>query len=97
MNAISVKGNNTIEAFKIKEIYETHEEEIDDLRRIRDIYSESYLQNLSKLYKGIISEEEIYRLAFGVYLKETEFDKRPLSKMKRDILIELGIIKNGTK
>jgi hypothetical protein len=92
INTFSNKGKNTIEAFKIKEIYETHEEEIKELRRIRDVYSESYLQKLSTLYKGIISQDEVYRLAFGVYIEEAMFEKRPLSKMKKDILIELGII-----
>lgn len=91
----SHKGKNTVDAFKIKEIYETHEDEILDLRKIRDTYSESYLQKLSSLYKGIMSPEEVYRLAFGVYLEEAKFEKRPLSKMKRDILIELGILKDG--
>ena len=94
MKTSSSKGKNTIDAFKIKEIYETHEEEIADLRKIRDIYSESYLRNLSSLYKGIMSPEEVYRLAFGVYLEEAKFEKRPLSKMKKDILIELGILKD---
>lgn len=94
MKTNNFKGKNTIDAFKIKEIYEMHEDEIIDLRKIRDIYSESYLQNLSKLYSKIISEKEIYRLAFGVYLEETKFKQRPLSKMKKDILIELGIIKD---
>lgn len=92
MDTFSDKGKNTIEAFKIKEIYETHEEEIKELRRIRDVYSESYIQNLASYHKLSISEEEIYRLAFGVYIEETKFEKRPLSKMKKDILIELGII-----
>ena len=96
-NPNSKKGLNTINAFKIKEIYETHEEEIKELTRIRDVYSESYLQKLSTLYKGIISPEEVYRLAFGVYIEETKFEKRPLSKMKKDILIELGIINDETK
>jgi hypothetical protein len=92
VDTFSIKGKNTVDAFKINEIYETHEEEISDLRRIRDIYSESYLQKLSSLYKGVISPEEIYRLAFGVYIEESHFEKRLLSKMKKDILIELGII-----
>lgn len=94
VNTFSNKGKNTTEALKIKEIYETHEEEIIELRRIRDVYSESYLQKLSTLYNGIISQEEVYRLAFGVYIEEAKFEKRPLSKMKKDILIELGIITN---
>ncbi|GGD26382.1 hypothetical protein [Flavobacterium orientale] len=97
MNTLSSKGKNTIEAFKIKEIYETHEEEIKELRRIRDVYSDSYLQKLSTLYKGIISQDEVYRLAFGVYIEEAKFEKRPLSKMKKDILIELGIITKNEK
>jgi len=92
MKTNSMRGKNTVNAFRIKEIYKAHEEEIADLRKIRDIYSDSYLQNLSSLYKGIMSPEEIYRLAFGVYLEEVEFEKRPLSKMKKDILIELGIL-----
>ena len=33
----------------------------------------------------------------GVYIEEAKFEKRPLSKMKRDILIELGIITDETK
>lgn len=97
VNTFSNKGKNTTEAFKIKEIYETHEEEIKELRRIRDVYSESYLQKLSTLYNGIISQEEVYRLAFGVYIEEAKFEKRPLSKMKNDILMELGIITKNEK
>jgi len=97
MKTTSFKAMNTIDAFKIKEIYETHEEEIADLRKIRDTYSESYLQKLTTLYKGIISTEEVYRLAFGVYIEDAQFAKRPLSKMKKDILIELGIITKDGK
>jgi hypothetical protein len=97
VNTYSDKGKNTINAFKIKEIYETHEEEIKELRRIRDVYSESYIQNLASYHKLAISEEEIYRLAFGVYIEESNFEKRPLSKMKKDILLELGIIKKYGK
>lgn len=88
------KSKNTVDAFKIKEIYETHEDEMKDLRKIREVYSEHYLELLSNQFKDLtISKDEMYRLAFGVYINEKDFDKRPLSKMKRDILIELGIIK----
>lgn len=96
-NIISIpssKSSNTVTAFKIKEIYEMHEDEIDDLCKIKYAYSESYLTILASQFKGLsISENEMYRLAFGTYNDETLFDRRPLSRMKRDILIELGIIK----
>ncbi|WP_278554623.1 hypothetical protein [Elizabethkingia bruuniana] len=84
------------EAFKLKEIYETHEDEITDLRRLRDVYSEKYLAMLkNNILKGTsISDEEIYRLAFGTHIDEDKFDRRPLSKMKKDILEELGILRH---
>lgn len=89
-NAIS---KESIEAFKLKEIYETHEDEIKDLRKIRDIYSPQYLLALKNtLAKTKISDNEIYQLAFGTYIEESAFDRRPLSRMKRDILKELGIL-----
>lgn len=89
-------SKNSTESFKLKEIYETHEDEIVDLRRLRDVYSEKYLEILKKnILKGTsTSDEEIYRLAFGTHIDETKFDRRPLSKMKKDILEELGILKH---
>lgn len=87
------------ESFKIQEIYETHEDEIADLRRLRDIYSDKYLAMLkNNILKGTsVSDEEIYRLAFGTHIDETKFDRRPLSKMKKDILEELGILNSIKK
>jgi hypothetical protein len=94
VSAPASKSFNTVTAFKIKEIYEMHEDEIEDLRKIKSAYSESYLTILASQFKGLsISEDEIYRLAFGTYNDEALFDRRPLSRMKRDILIELGMIK----
>ncbi|WP_299836031.1 hypothetical protein [uncultured Tenacibaculum sp.] len=90
------KTKNTVEAFKLDDIYKAHEDEIKDLVKIRQLYSDSYLENLSNIMnnKGVvISNEEMYRLAFSTQLNETRFKDRPLSRMKRDILKELGIIK----
>lgn len=88
------KAEKTVEFFKLKDIYETHEDEIFDLYKLRDVYSDKYLQMLRKnVLKGTkTSDKEIYRLAFGTHIDEAEYDRRPLSKMKKDILIELGII-----
>lgn len=89
------KAKNTAEEFKLKEIYETHEDEIKDLLRIKSVYSDTYLQKLDSLLGVTVSYAEVYRLAFGTYIEESSFDKRPLSRMKRDILKELDIIKDG--
>ena len=90
----SVFSETSIKAFKLEEIFKAHEDEIEDLRKIKDAYSDSYLDMLeSKILGGVVLDRhEIYRLAFGTHLDESKFDRRPLSKMKRDILTELGII-----
>lgn len=88
-------SQRSIEAFELEEIYKAHEDEIEDLRNIKDAYSEDYIDMLeSKVLEGIsLDRNEVYRLAFGVHFQEAKFDRRPLSKMKKDILIELGIIR----
>lgn len=89
----NVFSENSTKAFKLEDIYRMHEDEIVDLRQIRDVYSLDYLDMVKKkILLNHISDEEIYRLAFGTYIEEEKFDRRPLSKMKKDILKELGII-----
>jgi hypothetical protein len=51
-----------------------------------------YLQELKTTYKLKITDDELYRLAFGTYRQEADFHKRPFSKLKKDILKELGMI-----
>ncbi len=88
-------SENSVKAFELEEIYKTHNDELGDLLKIKQAYSERYIDILNNmLNKGItLSKEEVYRLAFGAYLDEDKFDRRPLSKMKKDILTELRIIK----
>ena len=91
-------SKKSTEAFKLREIYETHEDEVVDLRRLRDVYSDKYIEKLRSILKGTsISDEEIYRLTFGTHIEEAKFDRRPLSKMKKDILGELGILNHLKK
>lgn len=87
-------SDRSVKAFELEEIYKAHENEIEDLRKIKDTYSESYIDMLeTAVLDGVtIDREEVYRLAFGVHFQEAMFDRRPLSKMKKDILIELGIV-----
>lgn len=80
--------------FKIAEIYNGHGEEISDLLKLKNILNDNYLEILKNhTYSHLhISEDEIYRLAFGAYREVGDFHKRPFSKLKKDILIELGIV-----
>lgn len=87
-------SKRSLKAFELEEIFKAHEDEIEDLRKIKDTYSDNYIDMLETQILGMsLDRDEIYRLAFGVHFHESKFDRRPLSKMKKDILIELGIIK----
>lgn len=93
---IKIKDKNkfskeSIKAFQLDKIYIAHEDELFDMIRIKQVYSDRYLKILKKQLKNAASDEEIFRLAFGVYLEEKDVHKRPLTKMKRDILHELRI------
>ncbi len=83
---------NTLALFRISETYNGHLEEVSDLLRIRQLMTDQYLATLKKTYDLSISDDELYRLAFGTYRQEEDFVKRPFSKLKKDILRELEII-----
>lgn len=86
-------SHNSVEAFQLENIYQAHEDEVKDLIKIRQAYSDKYIDMLNDFLKGEnLSKEEVYRLAFGVHYEDDKFDRRPLSKLKKDILKELGII-----
>ena len=86
-------SRDSVEAFQLENIYQAHEDEVKDLIKIRQAYSDKYIEILKNSLKGLsLSKEEVYRLAFGVHYEDDKFDRRPLSKLKKDILTELGII-----
>lgn len=82
----------TLNLFRISDTYNGHLEEVSDLLKLRQLMTDQYLATLKKTYDLSISDDELYRLAFGTYRQEEDFVKRPFSKLKKDILRELGII-----
>ncbi|SDL59844.1 hypothetical protein [Kriegella aquimaris] len=85
---------NLLTDLKIDEIYNAHTDILFELLKIKQSYSDKYLSILEKeVLNGLkVSRSEVYRLAFGVFYDEPDFDKRPFSKFKKDILKELNII-----
>jgi hypothetical protein len=88
------KAEKSSEAFALKQIYNTHIAELEELLKVKEYFSERYLSILEKyLLKNIVSsKKEIYRIVFGVEYESEDFINRPFSKFKNDILKELGII-----
>lgn len=84
------KCKNNFELFKLKEIYtESHNEEIADIIRKYYISNGKYLEKLQETFPKIGSMDELYRLAFGNYFLEDDFEKRPLSKLTKDVVDQL--------
>lgn len=90
----SSKSSNSIRAFAIEEVYNSHIGELQDLLRTRQYFSDKYLSILSAnlLYGIIVSKEDLYRIVFGTEFDSSNFINRPFSKFKSDILKELGVI-----
>ena len=86
---------NTIDMFQLRALYRYHSEtELDDMLRIGLKNGKQYVEDyLMKLLEGLnLTPEEAYRSMFGGELYENVDQERPLSKFKRDILAELGIV-----
>jgi hypothetical protein len=89
------KEKATIDIFQLRAIYRYHSEtELDDMLRIGlkngKQYVEDYLMNI---LSGLnISVGDAYRSIYGTELYENVSQERPLSKFKRNILAELGIL-----
>lgn len=87
---------NYLETFNLEPIYKAHLDEVNDLIEITKLYTPAYLKSLRTILhskKKIINDESLYKLAFGTYTQEEDYHKRPLSKLKKDLLSKLEIIK----
>jgi len=90
---INQKIANSTEVFRLNEIFSAHSEELKDIFDIRHRFSQRYLIELVEKYDKLgLDYDDIYRIVFGTYTREANFSKRPFSKIKKDILIELGIL-----
>jgi glutaredoxin len=88
------KVRDTFEYMYVDDMHNAHILELKDLIKIKKSYGDTYLKRLSDSFPDIsISEQDRYRLAFGVELDPRKFHLYPLSKFKYDILKELEIIK----
>lgn len=86
----SVQCSNSFELFKLKEIYaESHGGEIADIIRKHVISNGKYLETMAKAFPKLGSINELYRIGFGNYYNQDDFEKRPLSKLTRDVVEQL--------
>lgn len=76
--------------FQLETIYQNHKDIVIELILKEINYPKSYINELIK--NGFGTEEEIYRFIFSNYLENDKLHQRPLSKLTKDIVEELGIL-----
>ena len=90
------KIDNTIKALELETIYSMHAPlEVKDIMDFNNAYPEGYvnslLDDLLKKNSSGLSRTDVYRILFGVEAHSDKFLDRPLSKLKHDLLKQIGL------
>lgn len=83
------KVENTLELFKISQIYGAHSElELKELLELATTNHPDYISTLVNevMAKLGVREEDAYRMLFGIEIMEENYLNRPMSKFKSDII-----------
>lgn len=84
--------NRNINVFSLEELYNEHIDYIKEIVDKAQAYNHSYYNSLIDSYKGLGKQEaDIDRFVWGNYLENAEHEKRPLSKLTKDILQQLNL------
>ena len=85
---------NTIDTFRLETLYDEHKDIVLELIKKAEIYNESYVDELFQKYEGTLfkNREDVLRHITGGYVEDKDINKRPLSKLIKDISEELNLI-----
>lgn len=88
------KVENHIDIFNIKNLYNEHKDIVSELLQKRVVYSDDYIDSLLDEYEGKLfnNKEDLQRLITSGYVEDKDINKRPLSKLIKDISEELDLI-----
>ena len=88
------KVNSHVETFNIQNLYNEHKDIALELIQKAQIYNESYIDELYQKYEGTLfkNREDVLRHITGGYIEDKDINKRPLSKLIKDISEELDLL-----
>ena len=95
MKSEDIKAKNNISDLKLEDIYnEGYIDIVQDLIEKSEIYNDTYIDELLTQYEGTLfkNREDLQRLITGGYINDEDINKRPLSKLIKDISEELELI-----
>lgn len=92
-NTLKNKIRKNHRVFEIKKVYEAHGDIVSEIFRKNHISNGKYLEILATQFPSLKSNPaELYRIAFGNYYDQKDFNKRPFSKLSKDVVKQLGIL-----
>lgn len=88
------KAKKIKEDFALETLYQEHKDIALELIQKAQIYNESYIDELYQKYEGTLfkNREDVLRHITGGYIDDKDINKRPLSKLIKDISEELDLI-----
>lgn len=92
-NRLKTRVKNTINLLSINDLYSLYSDTVQEIIQKRHYTSDKYIKITQNTFKALkLSKEDAYRLAFGNYYDERDFSRRPLSKLTKDLAIELNTL-----
>jgi hypothetical protein len=86
------KFDTNIDTFALKELYNEHKDFILEVVFKARAYNDEVYKSLIQTFSNQgLSEKEMNLLIFGTYLESEEIGLRPLSKLSKDIIEQIGI------
>jgi hypothetical protein len=83
---------NNIHYLQIDKSYEIHNDYIEEIIKKSIMYNDSKINELLADFANLfLTKEEVLRIVFGNYISSKDLGKRPLSKLTKDILQEMGL------
>ena len=84
---------DNIQKMGIEGAYNQHKDYVWEILQKAQMYDSAARQSLAQDFPDLFSnDDEMLQTLFGNYISEIDFLKRPLSKLTRDLLIEVGIL-----
>jgi hypothetical protein len=90
--ALGVRGNKidrNIRLFRLNEVYQSHADWVSEMIRKHHYTSGKYLAANQVLFGGSVSVQEMYLMVFSTFMEAKDYDKRPLSKLTKDVFDQL--------
>ncbi|AEE48643.1 hypothetical protein [Haliscomenobacter hydrossis] len=90
---LAIKAKKNIRDFKLREMYEEHIDYVYEQVNRALIYNRDYLDSLYQQFEGTLfrNEKDLSRFITANYVDDAELQKRPLSKLTKDISHQFGL------